>query len=159
LVDVKPGLFRRVLLDLVLHAIELRARFEFYKGDLGGIETIHCAHWVVLDGPRPRLLFFSNYDGSWERYLGDFIEEAGGGMTSVWSNTVDFPRARYLLFDGATKERVFKAWTREKQVHTNVWYRATPDISIRNINDNSRLRDGLTSPMSEDEAKEWLRLL
>ncbi|HVU03972.1 MAG TPA: hypothetical protein VHE30_19570 [Polyangiaceae bacterium] len=162
LVDVKPGPFRYFLLKTVLHAVELRARFEFYTGDLGGIETIHCAHWCVLEGEndaKPRLLFFSNYDGSWERYLGDFIEEAGGGMTSVWSNTVNYPRARFLLWDGATNERVFKAWTRESQVHTDVWYRANPDVSIRNINDNSRLRDGLSGPMSEDEAKRWLMLL
>jgi hypothetical protein len=159
LVDVKPGRFRLLLLKLVLNAVELRARFQFYSGDLGGIETIHCAHWLILPGDTPRLLFFSNYDGSWERYLGDFIEEAGGGMTSVWSNTVDFPRSRFLLLDGATNERVFKAWTRERQVTTDVWYRAVPDISVRNLNDNSKLRDGLSGALTEDEAGEWLRLL
>jgi hypothetical protein len=159
LVDVKKGTFRHVLLKLVLAAVELRARFQFYSGDLGGIETIHCAHWLILEGETPRLLFFSNYDGSWERYLGDFIEEAGGGMTSVWSNTVEFPRSRFLLFDGATNERVFKAWTREKQVKTDVWYRASPDISVRNLNDNSKLRDGLSGSLTEAEAAEWLRLL
>jgi hypothetical protein len=158
-VDVKKGMFRHVLLRLVLAAVELRARFQFYSGDLGGIETIHCAHWLILEGETPRLLFFSNYDGSWERYLGDFIEEAGGGMTSVWSNTVEFPRSRFLLLDGATNERVFKAWTREKQVKTDVWYRAAPDISVRNLNDNSRLRDGLSGALTETEAREWLRLL
>lgn len=158
-VDVKKGVFRHVLIRTVLAAVELRARFQFYSGDLGGIETIHCAHWLILEGETPRLLFFSNYDGSWERYLGDFIEEAGGGMTSVWSNTVEFPRSRFLLLDGATNERVFKAWTREKQVKTDVWYRALPDISVRNVNDNSRLRDGLSGSLTETEAREWLRLL
>lgn len=156
---IKPGWFRKTLLKAVLAAVELRARFEFYKGDLGGIETIHCAYWTVLDGPRPRLLFQSNYDGSWERYLDDFIEEAGGGMTSVWSNTVDFPRTKNLLNEGAQNERVFKAWAREHQVRTSVWHPAKPDISIRNVNDNSRLRDGLRGSMTEAEAKEWLRLL
>lgn len=159
LVEVKPGLFRRVLLRVVLFAVELRARFEFYKGDLGGLETIHCAHWAILEGNRPRLLFISNYDGSWERYLGDFIEEAGGGMTSVWSNTVDYPRARFLLWDGATNERVFKAWTREKQVRTQVFYAAHPDISIKNVNSNSKLRDGLRGFMDEASARQWLKLL
>jgi hypothetical protein len=158
-VEVKRGAFRRCVLAAVLAAIELRARFQFYKGDLGGIETIHCAYWVLLDGPRRRLLFLSNYDGSWERYLDDFIEEAGGGMTSVWSNTVDFPRAKNLLFDGAQNERVFKAWTREHQVRTVVWYAAKPDVSMRNVLDNSRLRDGLRGSMTEAQAKEWLRLL
>ena len=159
LVDVKPGRFRLVLLRAVLFAIELRARFQFYKGDLGGLETIHCAHWVILPGTKPRLLFISNYDGSFERYLGDFIEEAGKGMTAVWSNTVNFPRSRYLLLDGATNERVFKAWTRENQVRTQVWYAALPEISIRNVNDNSTLRDGLRGYMTEESADTWLRLL
>jgi hypothetical protein len=159
LVEVKPGWFRRSLLRAVLWAIELRARVEFYKGDLAGIETIHCAYWTVLDGARPRLLFFSNYDGSWERYLGDFIEEAGAGMTAVWSNTVEFPRTKNLVSEGVHNERVFKAWTREKQVRTAVWYPAKPDISIRNVNDNSKLRDGLRGSMTEDQARAWLGLL
>lgn len=159
LVDVKPGRFRLNLLRAVLFAIELRARFQFYKGELGGLETIHCAHWVILPGTKPRLLFISNYDGSFERYLGDFIEEAGKGMTAVWSNTVNFPRSRYLLLDGATNERVFKAWTRENQVRTQVWYAALPEISIRNVNDNSMLRDGLRGHMTEESAEAWLRLL
>lgn len=159
IVDVKPGWFRRTLLKVVLRAVETRARFEFYRGDLGGIETIHCAHWMYLEGRVPRLLFFSNYDGSWERYLGDFIEEAGGGMTSVWSNTVEFPRARDLLDAGVTDERVFKAWTRDHQIPTPVWFAATPDISIRNVNDNSRLRDGLRGYMTDEDARQWLKLL
>jgi hypothetical protein len=157
--EIKPGHFRKLLLRAVLFAIEVRARLEFYKGDLGGIETIHCAHWAILDEATPRLLFCSNYDGSWERYLGDFIEEAGAGMTGVWSNTVNYPESEFLLFQGAKNERVFKAWTRENQVRTDVWYRAEPAISCRNLNDNSRLRDGLRGYMSEADARDWLRLV
>jgi hypothetical protein len=156
---IKPGVFRMGVLRVVLFSIELRARLQFYKGDLGGIETIHCAHWAILHEEAPRLLFCSNYDGSWERYLGDFIEEAGAGMTAVWSNTVNYPRSRFLVGEGAKNERVFKAWTRENQVRTDVWYRANPDISCRNLNDNSRLRDGLRGYMSEADARAWLRYL
>jgi hypothetical protein len=158
-VEIKPGLFRMVVLRGVLFSIELLARLKFWKGGLGGIETIHCAHWAILAEDKPRLLFCSNYDGSWERYLGDFIEEAGAGMTAVWSNTVNFPRSRLLVDEGAKNERVFKAWTRENQVRTDVWYRANPDISCRNVNDNSILRDGLRGYMAEDAARDWLRYL
>jgi hypothetical protein len=155
--EIKSGHFRKLLLRAVLFSIEFRARLEFYKGALGGIETIHCAHWAILDEPTPRLLFCSNYDGSWERYLGDFIEEAGAGMTAVWSNTSNYPESEFLLWKGAKNERVFKAWTRESQVRTDVWYRAAPEISCRNLNDNSRLRDGLRGYMSEADARDWLR--
>jgi hypothetical protein len=157
--EIKPGPFRMLVLRAVLFSIELRARLQFWKGDLGGIETIHCAHWAILSEQKPRLLFCSNYDGSWERYLGDFIEEAGAGMTAVWSNTVNFPRSRLLVFEGAKNERVFKAWTRENQVRTDVWYRKLPDISCRNLNDNSKLRDGLRGYLAEEAAREWLRYL
>jgi hypothetical protein len=156
---IKPGVFRSMLLRTVLFAVDLRARMEFYQGALGGLETIHCAHWAILHEEQPRLLFFSNYDGSWERYLGDFIEEAGAGMTAVWSNTVNYPTSEFLLGAGAKNERVFKAWTRENQVRTAVWYHATAEISCRNLNDNSRLRDGLRGYMSEADARDWLRLL
>ncbi|HVW24647.1 MAG TPA: hypothetical protein VHC69_04725 [Polyangiaceae bacterium] len=156
---IKPGAFRMFVLRGVLFTIELRARLQFWRGDLGGIETIHCAHWAILHEEQPRLLFCSNYDGSWERYLGDFIEEAGAGMTAVWSNTVNFPKTRFLIDDGAKNERVFKAWTRENQVRTDVWYRANPDISCRNLNDNSKLRDGLRGYMAEADARDWLRYL
>jgi hypothetical protein len=157
--EIKPGNFRRLVLRAVLFAIEVRARLEFYQGALGGIETIHCAHWAILNEATPRLLFCSNYDGSWERYLGDFIEEAGAGMTGVWSNTVNYPESEFLLWKGAKNERVFKAWTRENQVRTDVWYRAAPAISCRNLNDNSRLRDGLRGYLSEADARDWLRLV
>ena len=35
------------------------------------ISTIHFARWVVIDNDQ-RLLFTSNFDGSWETYLRDF---------------------------------------------------------------------------------------
>lgn len=163
IVDVKPTAFRLALLKFVLLIVNVRARIEFFKGDLDGIETIHCAHWAIIEpdgkGAWPRLLFVSNYDGSWERYLGDFIEEAGGGMTSVWSNTKNYPRACFLLWGGAAHERAFKAWTRERQVETQVWYAAWPDVSIRNVAANSQLRDGLRGGMAEEEARRWLTLL
>jgi hypothetical protein len=48
--------------------------------------SIHFARWVIL--PRTdKLLFLSNYDGGWERYLEDFIARAHAGLTAIWSNT------------------------------------------------------------------------
>ena len=90
LVAVKPGRFRRKTLGKVLWAINFLARWIFNKGSLGGIPSIHFARWVTLDQGR-RLLFFSNYDGSWESYLGDFVNKASIGLTGVWSNTQQFP--------------------------------------------------------------------
>ena len=70
-------------------------------GKLGGIRTIHFARWVAL--PDGRLLFFSNYDGSWEAYLGEFVDKASMGLTMIWSNTIWYPQTRLLILEGAKK--------------------------------------------------------
>ena len=130
-VPVKPGRFRHVTLNFVLTAIDLLARYKWNQGDLGGIPTIHFARWMLIDGGR-RLMFFSNFDGSWENYLGDFIDRASAGLTGVWSNTVDFPPAHNLIQAGAQQAEPFKNWTRKYQIETQVWYSAYPDVSVVN---------------------------
>ncbi|HEY0194993.1 MAG TPA: hypothetical protein VGC42_27960, partial [Kofleriaceae bacterium] len=97
LVDIKPGWFRLTTLRLVLALIDALARIYAVHGDLGGITAIHFARWVILYDRRPgrrdrrhRLLFLSNYDGSWESYLGEFVDRAAPWLTAVWSNTRGF---------------------------------------------------------------------
>ncbi|MGA9520474.1 MAG: hypothetical protein WBV82_03365 [Myxococcaceae bacterium] len=154
-VEVKPGLFRRITLNAVLGAINFLARHYYDRGALGGITSIHFARWVLIDHGR-RLLFLSNYDGSWERYLGDFIDRASAGLTSVWSNTAGFPRTLFLLFRGATDEQRFKQWARDHQVFTQVWYSAHTEESVGNILENAELVTKLKARLSSQEAQQWL---
>jgi hypothetical protein len=156
LVDIKPGWFRLITLKFVLFSINLLAIYKFNRGELGSIPSIHFARWVIIDNGR-RLLFFSNFDGSWENYLGDFVDIAAVGLTGVWSNTVDFPKTKFLIFEGATDEQKFKTWTRAHQIPTQVWYSAYKLLSVQNINNNSAIRQGLTEEMSDKEIKEWLK--
>lgn len=105
-------------------------------------------------------MFFSNYDGSWESYLGDFIDKAAAGLTAVWSNTLGFPRASYLVGQGATDEERFKSWTRAHQVPTQLWYSAYPELTMFNIQHNARLCAGLaTRPATPDAMRAWLSSL
>jgi hypothetical protein len=168
LVDMKGGWLRAVIARLVFTTIDLLARFFYNKGELGGIPSIHFARWVFLDGGK-RLLFFSNFDGSWESYLGDFIDRAALGLTAVWSNTLRFPRTNWriepsdsdnLFFSGgACDEERFKRWTRNRQIRTQVWYSAYPTLSIQNVNNNSRVRDGIAGDLHGESPEEWLRRL
>jgi hypothetical protein len=156
LVSVKPGRFRRWLLRRVLAAIDLLARHHYNQGKLGGISTIHFARWSLIDGGR-KLLFFSNYDGSWESYLGDFIDKAASGLTAVWSNTEGFPRTSWLIRDGARDEERFKAWSRAHQLETPLWYSAYPELTVRNILQNDRISRGLIQrPAEGDALRAWL---
>ncbi|GHN01056.1 hypothetical protein WSM22_25450 [Cytophagales bacterium WSM2-2] len=158
LVNIKPGAFRLFILRAVLWAINLLAKTLFNKGKLGNIPTIHFARWVAIDN-NSRLLFFSNFDGSWESYLGDFIDKAAVGLTGVWSNTELFPKTKNLVFDGATDEERFKYWTRVHQIPTQVWYSAYKSLSVVNILNNNEIHQGLFKPMSKQETIIWLKKL
>jgi hypothetical protein len=155
-VGVKAGRFRRFVLRTVLHAVDVLARNLFTKGSLGGITTIHFARWVIVDEGQG-LLFFSNYDGSWESYLGDFIDKAAVGLTAIWSNTLGFPVTNWLVLDGARAEDQFKAWTRAHQIETPLWYSAYPDLTLRNVLHNEVIARGLLSQPADLQA--WLSAL
>lgn len=157
-IPVKPGLLRKVLLRTVLLAVNLVARVSATNGSLGGIPSIHFAHWSMINGNR-HLLFVSNFDGSWESYLGDFIDKAATGLTAVWSNTVEFPRARFVAFDGAADGPRFRAWARAKQCSTRAWYTAYPGSTMSTIDNNTSIREGLFATLDEKGTAEWLARL
>lgn len=166
IVEIKPGMFRYATLRFVLFAIDIIARAWEVHGDLGGITSIHFARWVIIpdtwttNGPkRHRLLFFSNYDGSWESYLGEFVDRAAFGLSGVWSNTVGFPRTRNLIRQGAKDEEAFKQWTRRHQIETQAWWSGVPDSTVQNIRNDVWVRRHLGRKLSDDEVDEWLRRL
>ncbi len=152
---VKPGVFRRVTLRVVLWLVNLFARTAD-KGKLSGIPSIHFAHWSLIDKGR-RLFFVSNFDGSWENYLDDFIDKASPGLTAVWSNTVGFPRTNWLVKDGARDGSRFKANARDKQTYTNDWYSAYKQLTVQTIDNNSSIREDLFTSLDEKTARDWLR--
>lgn len=153
---MKPGILRRMALRLTFYLISISARYVFRPGFLANINTIHFARWVLLPGSN-RLMFFSNYGGSWESYLEDFITKASAGLTGVWSNTAEFPRTHWLFSDGARDGDRFKRWARRQQVPTLFWYSAYPELNTQRIRANSRIRAGLCSA-SDSEARDWLSL-
>src|SRR5262249_26316438 len=141
------------------------ARVCSVRGDLGGIVSIHFARWVLIRDRRAvprkrhRLLFFSNYDGSWESYLGEFIDRAAYGLTAIWSNTEGFPATNHLVADGARDEEAFKQWTRDHQIPTQLWWRGVPDSTVQNVRDDIWIKRRLDRGLSEDDAQRWLRKL
>lgn len=157
LVDLKPGLFRYAVINTVFFALQLLATYYYNKGKLGNIPSIHFARWVFL-GKANRLLFFSNFDHSWQSYLGDFVDQASSGLTAVWSNSQGYPRTKNLISAGSRNSTAFLAWTRAHQLPTNVWFSAYPALGIKNVNANTFLRRGL-SANSGITAADWLKTL
>jgi hypothetical protein len=154
---MQAGLARRLVLRLAFWVIGQMVAHKFRPGFLGELSTIHFARWVLLPGTN-KLLFFSNYGGSWESYLEDFITRASTGLTAVWSNTRGFPRTRNLFMDGATDGDRFKRWARRQQQPTRFWYSAYPNLTTARIRANAAIRQGLGSASTQEEAASWLAL-
>jgi hypothetical protein len=157
--SLKPGWFRRTTLVFMFWLVSYTVRHVYSRGFLGRANTIHFARWTFLDNKR-RLLFVSNYDGSLESYTDDFINKVAFGLNVVFGNAVGYPRTRWLIFGGAKAEQKFKYFIRRHELPTEVWYNAHPGLTAFELLRNSRIRAGLEQPsMTDDEAREWLRLL
>jgi hypothetical protein len=156
---LKPGWFRRTTLVFVLWVVSYTTRHVYTRGFLARVGTIHFARWTFLDGKR-RLLFASNYDGSLESYMDDFINKVAFGLNVVFTNGVGYPRTRWLILDGAKDEQKFKYFIRRHELPTEVWYNAHPGLTAVELERNGLIRAGLERPtMTDAEAREWLRLL
>lgn len=155
---LKPGRFRRLTAVVVLWLVNAGTRHIYNRGVLTGVRTIHAARWVFLDDRR-RLAFASNYDGSLENYMGDFIDKVSWGLNAVFSNGLEYPRTNWLVRDGAKDELAFKSYIRVRQVPTQVWYSALGDLTTVDMANNARIRAGLSGEMNDAEIDSWLRLL
>jgi hypothetical protein len=153
------GAERLALLSFAHGYIDAMARNHFDDiGQLGGIPTIHFAKWLLIDD-NARLLFFSNYDSSWESYLSDFVDRAAIGLNLAWTLTKDYPTTSYLTRLGASDEERFKAWSRAYQRPTQVFYTAYPELGIAALNNNTWIRCGLHHPPGAAELRTWFRRL
>jgi Dyp-type peroxidase family len=157
--EMQGGFLRRKI--SLPFAFQLITKFvtsqRFRKGFLSDMGTIHFARWFLLP-KTSKLIFFSNYDGSWESYFEDFIIKAADGVTSVWSNTLGFPKTRFLLGEGATDGDRFKRFARRSMIPTPFWYSAYPELSAEQIRKNGLIVHGLANIKSLSEAEAWLEM-
>lgn len=158
LVDMKEGKVRLITFKAMMLFAKTLIPIKFTKGELMGIPTIHFARWVLFDDNK-RVLFFSNFDGSWQQYLGDFIDQSGWGLTGIFSNTKVFPKTRFLLTGGAYDEEHFLAWSRDSELTTQIWYSAYPNLSIKNVNNNSQIRVSFSKNLNKKQAKKLFELI
>ena len=157
--SLKPGPTRLWVTRFVLLVIDYTARHVYTRGRLARVRTIHFARWVFIDA-RQRIIFLSNYDGSLESYMDDFINKVGFGLNLVFSNGIGYPRASFLVGGGSRDERKFKEYLRRHQIPTQVWYKAYPGLTAVDLERNLRIRQGLeATELAEPAAREWVALL
>ncbi|MBC7521133.1 MAG: hypothetical protein H7268_08585, partial [Sandarakinorhabdus sp.] len=157
-----PGLLRRLTLLLAWQVVATASGSGLFRpGFLANIGTIHSARWVQLPGT-DRLVFVSNYDGSWESYLEDFITKSASGATGIWSNARGFPRTSWLFFKGASDGDRFKRFARRSMQPTRFWYSAYPTTSCEQIRRHAIIVSGLQNAgmieKSPSDAEAWIDL-
>ncbi len=81
------------------------------------------------------------------------------GLNAVFTNGVGYPRTSWLVLGGARNEQAFKDYLRRRQVPTQVWYSAYPELTAVNIDNNAQIRAGLSGELSRNETEAWLQRL
>ena len=156
---VKPGRLRLFTIRAGLLLLDYSARHIYKRGYLTRIRTIHFARWVLLDNNR-RVFFASNYDGSADSYMDDFINKVAWGLNLVFSNGVGYPHTRWLLKGGAENEEKYKKTLRRNQLPSESWYKAYPGLTAVDMARNGYIREVLEKDNPGDrELDEWLSLL
>ena len=155
---LKPGRFRLWTVIALLWLVDYGGRHLYNRGHLTRVRTIHFARWVFLNQQR-QMFFASNYDGSLESYMDDFINKVGWGLNLLFSNGVGYPKTNWLIDGGSSNEQKFEYYIFRHQLPVQVWYKAYPGLTGFDLIRNSLIRTGLQKPaMSDDEARQWLNL-
>jgi hypothetical protein len=120
-----------------------------------GLQTlsiIHYARWVIV-GPDqfPRLsetqpkedlkytymLFFSNFNGSWNQYVDSFSSSIASGLDYFWFKNVKYPNSVPML--------PFHRYITSNQIWTDHYYNAYPMASSNDVKSAKRVKTNLLS--------------
>lgn len=136
-----PG--RRAQLQQVLAALSDRIA-SGGPSPLDEIGTVHFARWVVLPDDRDggHLLFTTNFDGPWDDYIEDFAAQAADSFDAVYSNCEGWPER------GSRDIDAFKAFVRDHEVPSDVYYRAYPTATVRQVKAGLKLKDALNTVLA-----------
>ncbi len=156
--DFKPGWLRRLTFSFAMWGIGVFAGHFTRPGFILSMGTIHFARWFRLPDAE-KLIFFSNYDGTWESYVEDFITKAHIGQTAAWGHGVGFPPTIGLIGEGAKNGDLFKRWVRRQQQLTGCWYSALPHLTLDRIRAQALIHHGLARAADAGAAMDWLDLL
>jgi hypothetical protein len=148
--DIKPG--QLWLLRLVFFLTTYTNRYGWPRGQIIGLYTIYTFHWVLIDDNK-RLIGFSNYDGSMENYIGDFLDKFGTGLDVYFKTCKGYPEG------GITDVPRFTSWVRQNQLVCQLYYSAYPGQNVLNILRDCEISETLSNRFDRAAVTEWLRRL
>lgn len=114
------------------------------------LSLIHYARWVILRpkdfphlGPeQPKedlqycyMLFFSNFNGSWDQYVDSFSSAIPTGLDSFWYKNIKYPNSIPML--------PFHRYITSNQIWTDHYYNAYPMASTNDVKSAQKVRQNL----------------
>ena len=116
----------------------LSRAFPATLAGLLNLRLIHFARWVLVSreqwpaGPagkpalkRDYMLFFSNFNGTWDQYIDAFADGIPNGLDLFWYASLKYPKSIPIT--------AFKSYITHNQFDTNYYYNATPGSAQRDI--------------------------
>lgn len=107
-------------------------------GGLLGLSLIHFARWVIVrrdEWPdlgqgkqkldNDYMLFFSNFNGTWDQYIDAFSDGIPNGLNLFWYTATKYPQSIPVTS--------FKNYISFNQIFTDYYYNATPGSAQRDI--------------------------
>ena len=133
----------------------------FPKLNIGLIQLsfIHFARWVIvprhsfprLSGRQPKenlqydyLIFFSNFNGTWNQYIDAFSAVLSGKLNAIWKWSEKFP--------GSVPVTPFKHYICRGQVETDYYYTAYPHATTNDVKAAHRVQAALDQ-LTQNAAK------
>jgi hypothetical protein len=124
-------------------------RPETLRG-LVALSLIHYARWVIvnrkkfphLDPSQPKedlkysyMLFFSNFNGSWNQYVDSFTFAIPSGLDLFWKLNIRYPHSVPLT--------AFHKYIQYNQIETSHYYSAYPMASANDIKAAAKVKQAL----------------
>jgi hypothetical protein len=129
----------------------LLGRIKRLQNDLINLSFIQFARWVII--PRDSfpfigdpqkdeklqydyLLFFSNFNGTWNQYIDAFSAVLSNGLNLIWRWSEKFP--------GSVPVTGFKEYIARVQFDTDYYYSAYPNATANDVKAAHVVQDALT---------------
>jgi hypothetical protein len=125
--------------------------FKSKQQDLIQLSFIHFARWVIikrdafpkLSDAQPAeqlrydyLLFFSNFNGTWDQYIDAFSAVLYDGLDKIWKWSEKYPGSRPVTG--------FKQYIELVQFDTDYYFNVYPDATTNDVKAAFKVNDALT---------------
>ncbi|MDQ3289237.1 MAG: hypothetical protein M3Q42_13485 [Pseudomonadota bacterium] len=158
---VRPTRAGRLMMWLILFGAGLGTRHAWTRGTLAGAQNIHFARLLTVDRGT-RMIFMSDYEGSFDAYIDHFIGVGGHtrAVVPISSRVEGCPKTRWLFWaaDIVSFRQRWREMVRSYQLQASVRYVAYPLLSANDIIAHREIRDGLFAARLSPQALErWAR--